>query len=223
MLGTIQCAKRLYEDPFAFRTIRGYTAQDPMKTINWKASAKTGSLMVNTYDSVMSQKAMIFLDVEDNGILRREDLVEESIAVAATLMRKLLRQSIEVGLCMNGTVEGFDTFLAPTNHKGKLVQIERMLAEFQAAGDITNCTQETVFPFTQLLENVFQQFCPPEDMLLIFITKNLDELLRDRIKSVVEQNQTLIIYPVRRGEEQRSENASLKSRENLRIVVRELG
>lgn len=223
MLGTIQCAKRLYEDPFAFRTIRGYTAQDPMKTINWKASAKTGSLMVNTYDSVMSQKAMIFLDVEDNGILRREDLVEESIAVAATLMRRLLRQSIEVGLCMNGTVEGFDTFLAPTNHKGKLVQIERMLAEFQAAGDITNCTQETVFPFTQLLENVFQQFCPPEDMLLIFITKNLDELLRDRIKSVVEQNQTLIIYPVRRGEEQRSENASLKSRENLRIVVRELG
>ena len=223
MLGTIQCAKRLYEDPFAFRTIRGYTAQDPMKTINWKASAKTGSLMVNTYDSVMSQKAMIFLDVEDNGILRREDLVEESIAVAATLMHRLLRQSIEVGLCMNGTVEGFDTFLAPTNHKGKLVQIERMLAEFQAAGDITNCTQETVFPFTQLLENVFQQFCPPEDMLLIFITKNLDELLRDRIKSVVEQKQTLIIYPVRRGEEQRSENASLKSRENLRIVVRELG
>ena len=60
-------------------------------------------------------------------------------------------------------------------------------------------------------------------MLLFFITKNLDELLRDRIKSVVEQNQTLIIYPVRRGEEQRSENASLKSRENLRIVVRELG
>lgn len=223
MLGTIQCTKRLYEDPFAFRSIRGYTAQDPMKTINWKASAKTGSLMVNTYDSVMSQKAMIFLDVEDNGILKREDLVEESIAVAATLMRRLLRQSIEVGLCMNGTVEGFDTFIAPTNNKGKLVQIERMLAEFQATGDVTNCTQEAVFPFTQLLDIVFEQFCPPEDMLLIFITKNLDKLLRDRIKSAVEQNQTLIIYPVRRGEGQRFENASLKSRENLRIVVRELG
>lgn len=223
MLGTIQCAKRLYEDPFAFRTIRGYTAQDPMKTINWKASAKTGSLMVNTFDSVMSQKAMIFLDVEDNGILRREDLVEESIAVAATLMRRLLRQSIEVGLCMNGMVEGFDTFLAPTNNKGKLVQIERMLAEFQASGDITNCTQEFVFPFVQRLETVFEQFRPPEDMLLIFITKNLDEMLRDKIKNMIGQNQTLIIYPVRRGEGQRIENTSLKSRENLRIVLRELG
>ena len=97
MLGTLQCAKRLYEDPFAFRSIRDYTMDDPMKSINWKASARTGALMVNTFDSVRSQKAMIFLDVEDRGILRYEDLVEESIALAATLMRRLLRQHIEVG------------------------------------------------------------------------------------------------------------------------------
>ena len=70
MLGIQQCARRLYEDPFAFRTIRGYTTDDPMKTINWKASAKTGTLMVNSFDSVQSQKAMIFLDVEDTGILK---------------------------------------------------------------------------------------------------------------------------------------------------------
>ena len=75
---------------------------DPMKSINWKASARTGALMVNTFDSVRSQKAMIFLDVEDRGILRYEDLVEESIALAATLMRRLLRQHIEVGFVYNG-------------------------------------------------------------------------------------------------------------------------
>ena len=34
MLGTLQCARRLYEDPFAFRTIRSYTTDDSMKSIN---------------------------------------------------------------------------------------------------------------------------------------------------------------------------------------------
>lgn len=102
LLGTQQCARRLYEDPFAFRTIRGYTTDDPMKSINWKASAKTGVLMVNTFDSVQSQKAMIFLDVEDTGILKYEELVEESIALAASVIRRLLRQNTEVGFAYNG-------------------------------------------------------------------------------------------------------------------------
>ena len=106
MLGTLQCAKRLYEDPFAFRTIRDYTTDDPMKAINWKASAKTGTLMVNTFDSALSQKAMLFLDVEDSGILKYQDLVEESISIAASLARRLLRRGIEVGFCFNGSRSG---------------------------------------------------------------------------------------------------------------------
>lgn len=130
MLGTIQCTKKLYEDPFAFRTIRNYTTDDPMKTINWKASAKTGELMVNTYDSAQSQKAMIFLDVEDTGILKREDLVEDSIAMAATVVRKLLRQNTEVGFVYNGGCEGDGWFMMPTNSKSARTGLERTLAEY---------------------------------------------------------------------------------------------
>ena len=59
MLGIMQCSRHLYEDPFTFRGIREYTTSDPMKTINWKASARTGGLMVNTFDSVMTQKVML--------------------------------------------------------------------------------------------------------------------------------------------------------------------
>ena len=63
MLGIMQCSRHLYEDPFTFRGIREYTTSDPMKTINWKASARTGGLMVNTFDSVMTQKVMLYLAV----------------------------------------------------------------------------------------------------------------------------------------------------------------
>ena len=213
MLGTIQCAKRLYEDPFAFRTIRGYTTDDPMKAVNWKASAKTGALMVNTFDSVQSRKAMVFLDVEDSGILKREDLVEESIAMAATIVRKLLRQSTEVGFAYNG--EG--QTVMPTNDKGILTGLERMLAE--------HCGEGTTKAFGELLwelfSGVFSKKPPTQDTLLIFITKNLDESLMERIRECAGTYHTLVVMPVCRGEKMISRDV-VKSKDNIRVLVKEV-
>lgn len=167
MLGTLQCARRLYEDPFAFRTIRNYTTDDPMKSINWKASARTGSLMVNTFDSVQSQKAMIFLDVEDTGILKYEDLVEESIALAATVMRRLIRQNIEVGFVFNG--RGSDVFFPENNRKNRIA-FERMLAEYDREDGAEDFGQLA----RRLFSDTFVKKPVSEDTLLLFITKKRD-------------------------------------------------
>lgn len=216
MLGTLQCAKRLYEDPFAFRSIRDYTMDDPMKSINWKASARTGALMVNTFDSVRSQKAMIFLDVEDRGILRYEDLVEESIALAATLMRRLLRQHIEVGFVYNG--DSRQVFL-PENNKRNLIIFERMLAEYDKEQDTES--------FARLLQRLFADDFAKKplspDTLCLFITKNLNEPLFEQIRASAGEHQTLIVAPVYRGEKAAWNSAAVKSRENIQILVKEVG
>lgn len=215
MLGTLQCAKRLYEDPFAFRTIRNYTTDDPMKTINWKASAKTGSLMVNTFDSVQSQKAMIFLDVEDTGILKYEDLVEESIALAATMMRRLLRQNIEVGFVFNG--KGSKVFF-PANNRGNRTVLERLLAEYDK--------EDGAEDFRQLVRTLFSDAFVkkplPEDTLLVFVTKNLNEPLAECIRECVRERQTLVIAPVYRGEKNVFQEGVAKSRDNIRVLVKEV-
>lgn len=211
MLGTLQCAKRLYEDPFAFRTIRDYTTDDPMKTINWKASAKTGTLMVNTFDSALSQKAMLFLDVEDSGILKYQDLVEESISIAASLARRLLRRGIEVGFCFNGsTAAGQESGFAPTNKKEMLIRMERMLAEYQ--------TVNGAHPYGAELN----KYSVPADTLLIFITKNLNLALFDAIKRRAGESQTILVCPVYRGEALQGEFSHIKSSKNVRILVREV-
>lgn len=216
MLGTLQCAKRLYEDPFAFRSIRDYTMDDPMKSINWKASARTGALMVNTFDSVRSQKAMIFLDVEDRGILRYEDLVEESIALAATLMRRLLRQHIEVGFVYNG--DSRQVFL-PENNKRNLIIFERMLAEYDKEQDTES--------FARLLQRLFADDFAKKplspDTLCLFITKNLNEPLFEQIRASAGEHQTLIVAPVYRGEKAAWNSSAVKSRENIQILVKEVG
>lgn len=211
MLGTLQCAKRLYEDPFAFRTIRDYTTDDPMKAINWKASAKTGTLMVNTFDSALSQKAMLFLDVEDSGILKYQDLVEESISIAASLARRLLRRGIEVGFCFNGsTAAGQESGFAPTNKKEMLIRMERILAEYQ--------TVNGAHPFGAELN----KYSVPADTLLIFITKNLSLALFDAIKRRAGESQTILVCPVYRGEALQGEFSHIKSSKNVRILVREV-
>lgn len=213
MLGTIQCVRHLYEDPFAFRTIRGYTTDDPMKTINWKASARTGALMVNTYDSAQSRKAMVFLDVEDTGILKREDLVEESIAMAATIVRKLLRQGTEVGFAYNG--EG--QVVMPSNSKGILTGLERMLAEY-------SCEKGTE-AFGQLVgglfSGVFAQKPLSQDTLLVFITKNLNAALMERIRECAGTYYALVVMPVCRGEKA-VQSDDVRGSDRIRVVVREV-
>lgn len=215
MLGTLQCARRLYEDPFAFRTIRNYTTDDPMKSINWKASARTGSLMVNTFDSVQSQKAMIFLDVEDTGILKYEDLVEESIALAATVMRRLIRQNIEVGFVFNG--RGSDVFFPENNRKNRIA-FERMLAEYDREDGAEDFGQLA----RRLFSDTFVKKPVSEDTLFLFITKNLKEPLMECIRECAGERQTLVIVPVPRGERSALREAARSDRDNVFVLVKEV-
>ena len=49
-LGTVLSHRMSQEDPFEIKAIRPYFPTDSMRVVNWKASAKTGSLKVNQYE-----------------------------------------------------------------------------------------------------------------------------------------------------------------------------
>lgn len=170
LMGSLQCAKRLYEDPFAFSSIREYTVTDPMNTINWKASARTGELMVNTFESTLTEKVMIYLDMEDSGILKYEHLTEESVSIAASLAQRLIGRGMEIGLCVNTAIvpsstspataahgttttttissaeqnrETSFTYIEPSTGRKHLTDIERTLSRCKS--------DNGVIPFTTLL------------------------------------------------------------------------
>ena len=173
ILGDVISRNKVYEDPFAFASIREYTPLDPMKTINWKASARTGNLMVNTFSSVCSRQFMIYLDVWDRGILKADELVEEGIAVAASLLRSLVRQGLETGLCVNAGDSGAErrgiTLFPPEKGQSHLSGIERFLTE--------NFDRLEKTSFEDMVKEV------PADRIPVFITREyheeLENLLRD--------------------------------------------
>lgn len=129
LLGERESARRVYEDPFAFAGIRPYTSSDPMKTVNWKASARSGDLMVNTYSSVQAEQVTLYLDVSDPYIVKSPKLTEESISLAATLAESLLRKGLEVGLETNAAREGGEEPLSFPRARGReqLKKIEQFL------------------------------------------------------------------------------------------------
>ncbi|MDD3239752.1 MAG: DUF58 domain-containing protein [Lachnospira sp.] len=102
MVGNMERKKYLLQDRFVFRGIRDYESYDSMKDINWKASARTGSLMVNEFNETVSQKVCILLNLEPEGMLKQDRLSEESISIAAGMAQMLIERGIEVSLLSNG-------------------------------------------------------------------------------------------------------------------------
>ncbi|MBQ8912907.1 MAG: DUF58 domain-containing protein [Lachnospiraceae bacterium] len=55
IIGDVESKNSLIEDPYTFRGIRDYDNSYNMRHINWKATARTGSLMVNVYNHTSLQ------------------------------------------------------------------------------------------------------------------------------------------------------------------------
>lgn len=232
LMGSLQCAKRLYEDPFAFSSIREYTVTDPMNTINWKASARTGDLMVNTFESTLTEKVMIYLDVEDSGILKYEHLTEEAISVAASLAQKLIGRGMEVGICVNNmTSQNLNTanmavpycdikaspdhtfpvtYIEPSNGKTQLTAIEQTLSRCRNTDKVMSLT-------TLLVAETATLPAPPQDAVIIMISKNAAQNRSAIEQFIGKERQAVWVLPYTRGE-----TCDMKAPSNIHVVKREV-
>lgn len=128
--GEILSTSRLYPDPFAFAGIREYRRSDPMHHINWKASARTGSLMVNQFDSTTSVSLSLLFDLEDTRILKYEDLLEETLSIVSSLAARLVAARMALWVYGNTadpvTGEAFSLYLGAG--QGNTAELNQRLA-----------------------------------------------------------------------------------------------
>ncbi|MBP7402421.1 MAG: DUF58 domain-containing protein [Clostridia bacterium] len=100
--GELLTRRHLVEDPFEFIGIREYHLDDPLKSINWKATARTGGLMVNVRGHTSTQAVELLVNVEYPSLWSEERLIEDAIRVAATLADRLTAEGLAVGMRANG-------------------------------------------------------------------------------------------------------------------------
>lgn len=92
----------LTEDPFELKSIRDYEPYDNMRHINWKQTARSGYLKVNTHFPTTQQNVSIYLNLDPNIVSHQEDLLEESIRIAFTLATRLNEANVPVQFVCNG-------------------------------------------------------------------------------------------------------------------------
>lgn len=109
LAGEIQARRFIDPDPFAFRGIREYHPGDRLKTINFKATARTGALKTNLYDGTVSQEIWLVLNLQEHMSLSDPVLWEGAIRLAAFLARYYIGEGIPTGLVTNGLDGETDT------------------------------------------------------------------------------------------------------------------
>ncbi len=205
IMGETESARRVFEDPFAFAQIREYMPSDPLKNVNWKATAKAGGLMVNTFASVRSERIRIYLDVEDRNIRRQQALIEEAVSCAACLCRSLLGKGHAVSLCVNAeTEDGRPFVLEEARGKTRLKTIEQFLTT-----DFSKCA---VTDFPALLSGSVSR-----EEIPVILSKNDSAAVYEAACELTKNGLPGIWIVLK----ERGEPAGFAPTETLRIVRRE--
>ncbi len=106
--------RKTMEEPFSFRGIREYQPYDEIRNINWKASARREELLVNLRDHTTSRPVHLYLNLEDTGILKREEGQEGCFRIASGILHRYLKMGVPVTLEGNVPVGEGDSLLGIT-------------------------------------------------------------------------------------------------------------
>ena len=151
--GEMFTKRNLYEDPFELRGIREYQPFDNMRSINWKATAKTGTFMVNQKNYTAPKTVRVFLNMEDPRYLRDIDNMELLIRLATSLVYYLLDQGIKVSFYSNGpdVITGEPIMRSAGKGKNQQSAILRSLARINAEANALDF--EKLFAKKIMLDN----------------------------------------------------------------------
>lgn len=166
LMGQALARRSLLLDPFEIQSVRPYESYDPYRSVNWKATARTGELKVNVFSPTASWQVMFLLDVDSDRVWKDEALTEEAIRLCGSYCQLLIREGIPVSVCSNGTdcLSGGMGFLEPGAGPDHLISVMELLARIQIEGD-------GHLPMEQVLEElaVPGSFVPEGKDSLIYI------------------------------------------------------
>lgn len=161
--GEVLAKRHLLEDPFEYRGIREYQPYDDMRSINWKATAKTGELKVNQRNCTSLKSIRVFLNAEDTGIMKKEACVEAAIRITAGISAFFLQQGIQVACYGNGVdcLNGKHLSLEAKAGDGQLTAILRGLARLDLEKGVLDFTETFEEPLLAQTAGTVTYFVSP--------------------------------------------------------------
>jgi len=157
--GQQQAQNIMYPDPFSFRGIREYSPHDPLKAINFKASAKAGELMVNQWEHTNSRQVILFYNLQKHNLWHNEVLDEYTIKLVASLAERLTSENVPLRFITNGRC----VKLADDSHSDDITEIPEGIGHLQQerileALAMLDLEQTEVAPFADILTRTAEEY-----------------------------------------------------------------
>jgi uncharacterized protein (DUF58 family) len=134
--GDVRGANRIFEDPLRIAGLREYRPGDPMRRIDWKATARAGDLRSRVYEPSATRQLYVFLNADTlehawEGYL--SDELERLVSVAASVVSWAAGERYAVGLLANGAFPDADRpiRLPPSRARDQHARLLEALAVIQ--------------------------------------------------------------------------------------------
>ncbi len=137
--GSAKGGNRIFEDQSRMAGVRDYRPGDPLKRIDWKATARRGSLQSRLYDPSATASLIVALNADTfahNWEGYDPLLLERAVSVAASLAALVDERGLAAGLMVNCTQPGADRpIVVPAGRDP--AQLTRILEALAMVGSFT--------------------------------------------------------------------------------------
>ena len=176
------------EDPARFSGLRDYQPGDPMRWVDWKATARRMKLPTRIFSPTTLTNVVIALNVQTMPAAWQGFDLEKlsaAIGVAAALVRDAVGARHGVGLAVNGSgvgLEDFQVFLPPNRRPTQLEDTLAMLARLSPIPTMA---------FGPFLRRVAANF--PYGASLVVVTGYLDRETAEHLAALVERGHAVTL------------------------------
>jgi uncharacterized protein (DUF58 family) len=109
-LGNVAVRRWILDDPYLTAGIRDYRPGDSFRSVNWKATARVGSLQAHRRDHTSDHRLVICLNIEVTAAMwntvTQPERIELGIRYAAAVAEFAIANGMDTGLLCNGWLQG---------------------------------------------------------------------------------------------------------------------
>ncbi|QDA32112.1 DUF58 domain-containing protein [Thermococcus indicus] len=147
-----------------FKEIRNYQTGDPMKLINWKATARMGEVLVNEFEREGKKTVLFIVDAREAMKIGKESEspYEHAMNLVASMAHSFLRKDYHVGLYLLGAGK----FIPPATGPRQLHEIVRTMMSFERV----QTGEERLDDAVERLRRILIQYTP----LVVYVSNILE-------------------------------------------------
>ena len=197
-LGLTRGRRRIQDDPSRFVGLRDYLPTDPLKHIDWKATARHGRLETRLFEPAATHSMLIALnartgDAAWQGSNRR--LFERAVTIAASVAEYAAREHYAFGLVSNAVASYSSKWLSVPAGSGRL-QLESTLEALAMAGPFW------VAELSAVLRTEAQRL--PSDATVIVVTAILTASVAQETAEIRRRGHRVAVFYAGDGEPERA-------------------